>query len=121
MAQKIARGQVTIIDQNDAVSIQAFISSNLALTQIYNKDNNSYTPNWTSGTGLILTPSLFAGGSVDKITSVGNAASLTSGVKAGSVKWYLNNTLITSGQDWCTMGASSAKYALTIKTNHMTL
>lgn len=121
MAQKIARGQVTIIDQNDAVSIQAFISSNLALTQIYNKDNDSYTPNWTSGTGLILTPSLFAGGSVDKITSVGNAASLTPGVKAGSVKWYKNNTLITSGQDGCTIGASSAKYALTIKTNHMTL
>ena len=121
MAQKIARGQVTIIDQNDAVSIQAFISSNLALTQIYNKDNDSYTPNWTSGTGLILTPSLFAGGSVDKITSVGNAASLTPGVKAGSVKWYKNNTLITSGQDGCTIGASSAKYALTIQTNHMTL
>jgi hypothetical protein len=121
MAQKIARGQVTIIDQNDAVSIQAFISSNLALTQIYNKDNDSYTPNWTSGTGLILTPSLFAGGSVDKITSVGNAASLTPGVKTGSVKWYKNNTLITSGQDGCTIGASSAKYALTIKTNHMTL
>jgi hypothetical protein len=121
MAQKIARGQVTIIDQNDAVSIQAFISSNLALTQIYNKDNDSYTPNWTSGTGLILTPSLFAGGSVDKITSVGNAASLTLGVKTGSVKWYKNNTLITSGQDGCTIGASSAKYALTIKTNHMTL
>ena len=121
MAQKIARGQVTIIDQNDAVSIQAFISSNLALTQIYNKDNDSYTPNWTSGTGLILTPSLFAGGSVDKITSVGNAASLTPGVKAGSVKWYKNNTLITFGQDGCTIGASSAKYALTIKTNHMTL
>lgn len=121
MAQKIARGQVTIIDQNDAVSIQAFISSNLALTQIYNKDNDSYTPNWTSGTGLVLTPSLFAGGSVDKITSVGNAASLTPGVKTGSVKWYKNNVLIVSGQDGCTIGASNTKYALTIKANHMTL
>ena len=52
---------------------------------------------------------------------MGNAASLTPGVKTGSVKWYKNNTLITSGQDGCTIGASSAKYALTIKTNHMTL
>lgn len=121
MAQKIARGQVTIIDQNDAVAIQAFISSNLALTQIYNKDNNSFTPNWTSGTGLVLTPSVFAGGSDDKITSVGNAGNLTPGVKSGSIKWYKNGTLIVSGQDGCTIGASSAKYALTVKANHMSV
>lgn len=121
MAQKIARGQVTIIDQNDAVAIQAFISSNLALTQIYNKDNNSFTPNWTSGSGLVLTPSVFAGGSDDKITSVGNAGNLTPGVKSGSIKWYKNDTLIVSGQDGCTIGASSAKYALTVKANHMSV
>lgn len=121
MAQKIARGQVTIIDQNDAVAIQAFISSNLALTQIYNKDNNSFTPNWTSGTGLILTPSIFAGGSADKITSIGNSSTLTPGVKSGSVKWYKNGTLIVSGQDGCTIGASSVKYALTVKANHMSI
>lgn len=121
MAQKIARGQVTIIDQNDAVAIQAFISSNLALTQIYNKDNNSFTPNWTSGSGLVLTPSVFAGGSDDKITSVGNAGNLTPGVKSGSIKWYKNGKLIVSGQDGCTIGAASAKYALTVKTNHMSI
>lgn len=121
MAQKIARGQVTIIDQNDAVAIQAFISSNLALTQIYNKDNNSFTPNWTSGSGLVLTPSVFAGGSDDKITSVGNAGTLTPGIKSGSIKWYKNGTLIVSGQDGCTIGASSAKYALTVKANHMSV
>lgn len=121
MTQKIARGQVTIIDQNDAVAIQAFVSSNLALTQIYNKDNNSFTPSWTSGSGLILTPSVFAGGSADKIASIGNSSTLTPGVKSGSVKWYKNGTLIVSGQDGCTIGASNAKYALTVKANHMSV
>ena len=121
MAQKIARGQVTIIDQNDAVAIQAFISSNLALTQIYNKDNNSYTPNWTSDTGLVLTPSLFAGGSDDKITIEGNASTLKPGIKFGSIKWYKNNVRIVSGQDGCTIGPAIHKYALTIKANHMSV
>ena len=36
MAVKVARGQVTIIDQNDAVSLQAFIGSSQPLTQVYN-------------------------------------------------------------------------------------
>ena len=32
MAVKVARGQVTIIDQNDAVTLQAFIGSSQPLT-----------------------------------------------------------------------------------------
>ena len=122
MAVKVARGQVTIIDQNDAVTLQAFIGSSQPLTQVYNKDTNAYAPSWAASPYLILTPSLFVSGkgSTDQITSVGNAASLTAGVKSGSAKWYKNGTAITSGQDSCTIGAASAKYALTIKANHMT-
>ena len=123
MAVKVARGQVTIIDQNDAVTLQAFIGSSQPLTQVYNKDTNAYAPSWAASPYLILTPSLFVSGtgSTDQITSVGNAASLTAGVKSGSAKWYKNGTAITSGQDSCTIGAASAKYALTIKANHMTV
>jgi hypothetical protein len=123
MAIKVARGQVTIIDQNDAVSIQAFIGSNQPLTQVYNKDTNAYAPSWTASPYLVLTPSLFVSGkgSADQITSVGNASNLTPGVKAGTAKWYKNGAVITSGQDSCTIGAASAKYALTVKANHMTV
>lgn len=123
MALKIARGQVTIIDQNDAVSLQSFIGSNQPLTQIYNKDNNTFAPAWTAAPNLVLTPSLFVSGkgASDQITSVGNAASLTPGVKSGSAKWFKNGTAITSGQDSCTIGAAAAKYALTIKANHMAI
>lgn len=123
MALKVARGQVTIIDQNDAVSIQAFISSNQPLTQVYNKDTNAFAPNWTSASSLILTPSLFTSGkgTVDQITSTGNASTLVSGVKSGTAKWYKNGTVITSGQDNCSIGAASAKYALTVSANQMSI
>lgn len=123
MATKVARGQVTIIDQNDAVTLQAFIGSSQPLTQVYNKDNNAYAPSWATSPFLVLTPSFFVSGkaAADQITSVGNAATLTPGVKSGSAKWYKNGAAITSGQDSCTIGAASARYALTIKANHMTV
>lgn len=123
MAIKVARGQVTIIDQNDAVSLQAFIASNQPLTQVFNKDTNVYAPNWTASPFLTLTPSLYVSGkgATDQITSVGNAASLVPGIKSGSGKWTKNGTAITTGQDSCTIAAASAKYALTIKANHMTV
>lgn len=123
MAIKVARGQVTIIDQNDAVSLQAFIASGQPLTQVYNKDTGVFAPNWTTSPYLILTPSLFTSGkgAVDQITTVGNAAALTPGVKSGSAKWYKNGVVIATGADGCTIGAASAKYALTVKANHMSV
>ena len=121
MSIKVARGQVTIIDQNDAVSLQAFVGSSQPLTQVYNKDSNAYVPSWVSAPFLILTPSLFVSGkaATDQITSIGNAATLTPGIKNGSAKWCKNGTAIATGQDSCTIGASSSKYALTVKANHM--
>ena len=64
MAIKVARGQVTIIDQNDAVSLQAFIGSSQPLTQVFNKDTGAYAPSWAASPYLILTPSLFVSGKV---------------------------------------------------------
>ena len=103
--------------------MQAFIGSSQPLTQVYNRDNNAYAPSWAASPYLVLTPSLFVSGqaATDQITSVGNAATLTAGVKSGSAKWYKNGTAIVSGQDSCTIGAASAKYALTVKANHMTV
>lgn len=123
MALKVARGQVTLIDQNDAVSLQAFINSNQPLTQIYNKDTNVFVPMWTAPPYLVLTPSLFVStkGVADQIRSVGNAATLTPGIKSGSAKWYKNGVLMVTGQDSSTIGASSAGYALTVKANKMSI
>lgn len=123
MAVKVARGQVTIIDQNDAVSLQAFIGSSQPLTQVFNKDTDAHAPSWAASPYLVLTPSLFVSGNAttDRITSVGNASTLTAGVKSGSAKWYKDGVAITSGQDSCTIGEASAKYALTVKANHMSV
>ncbi len=122
MAIKVARGQVTIIDQNDAVSLQAFIGSNQPLTQVFNKDTSAYAPSWVASPYLVLTPSLYVSGkgTADQITTVGNAATLVAGIKTGTAKWYKNGVAVATGADSCTIGSAAAKYALTIKANHMT-
>lgn len=77
-----AQGQFTIIDYNDALTLTGYIGSNLAKTQMYNPDNDSYSPDWTSK-NLVLTPSLYViGTTTDQITS----SAVT------SVKWYIGSS-----------------------------
>lgn len=104
-----AQGQFTIIDYNDALTLTGYIGSNLAKTQMYNPDNGSYNPNWTT-TNLVLTPSLYViGTTADQITS----ASVT------SVKWYVGSstTAITANSTYALSGAKS--HILTVKANTM--
>ncbi|MFR3549506.1 MAG: hypothetical protein ACLTTW_04360 [Coprobacter sp.] len=54
----IARGQITIVDLNDAKSMSLYLGSNQPLTQIFNKENSSYVPNWTASPFLVVTPEL---------------------------------------------------------------
>lgn len=105
----VAQGQFTIIDYNDAITLTGYIGSNLQKTQMYNPDNNSYNPDWSS-TNLVLTPSLYLAGSTeDKITST----------EVQSVKWYENTstTAITSSGNYSLGGAKS--HILTVKANVM--
>ena len=104
-----AQGQFTIIDYNDALTLTGYIGSNLAKTQMYNPDNDTYSPNWAS-TNLVLTPSLYViGTTTDQITS----AAVT------SVKWYIgsSSTAITSSGNYALSGTKS--HILTIKGNVM--
>lgn len=104
-----AQGQFTIIDYNDALTLTGYIGSNLAKTQMFNPDNNTYTPNWAS-TNLVLTPSLYViGTTTDQIAS----AAVT------SVKWYqgTSTTAITSTGNFALSGAKS--HILTVKANVM--
>ena len=104
-----AQGQFTIVDYNDALTLTGYIGSNLAKTQMYNPDNGTYTPDWSS-TNLVLTPSLYViGTTTDQITS----ASVT------SVKWYIGSstTAITSSGNYALSGAKS--HILTVKGNVM--
>jgi hypothetical protein len=104
-----AQGQFTIIDYNDALTLTGYIGSNLAKTQMYNPDNSTYSPDWSS-TNLVLTPSLYIiGTTTDQITS----SNVT------SVKWYIGSseTAITTSGNYALSGTKS--HILTIKGNTM--
>ena len=104
-----AQGQFTIIDYNDALTLTGYIGSNLAKSQMFNPDNATYSPDWSS-TNLVLTPSLYViGTTTDKITST----------NVTSVKWYVGSstTALTSSGNYALSGAKS--HILTIKGNVM--
>lgn len=105
----IATGQFTIIDYNDALTLTGYIGSNKPKTQMFNPDNNSYTPDWSTA-NLVLTPSLF---------KLGSATDIITSAEVQSIDWYdVSNgteTLITANASYA-IGASKPK-ALTVKTN----
>ncbi len=104
-----AQGQFTIVDYNDALTLTGYIGSNLAKTQMFSPDNNTYTPDWAE-TNLVLTPSLYViGTTTDKITSA----------EVTAVKWYIGSstTAITNGGSYALSGTKS--HILTVKGNVM--
>lgn len=101
----ISRGQITIVDLTDGKSINLYLGSNVATTQIFNKENSSYVPNWTVSPFLVVTPEVY-------VTGVGtNQVSSLKGMPI----WKINGstTLSTYGA----VAATTAPYALTIKNN----
>jgi hypothetical protein len=99
----IARGQITVVDLNDAKSMNMFLGSNQPLTQIFNKENSSYTPNYPTS-NLVITPELYVSGTTTDVISRLKAAP----------------TYTINGKDPSTFGgtvATTAPYALTIKNN----
>ena len=74
----ISTGQITIVDYHDAVSLTGYIGANLALTQVFNPDNSTYSPSYSS-TNMIFTPSLYKAGSGTDIITDANVK---------SIKWF---------------------------------
>lgn len=105
----ISRGQITIVDLADGKSINLYLGSNVATTQIFNKENSSYVPNWTLSPFLVITPEVYVTG-VDT-----NQVSRLKGVPT----WKINGstTLSTYGAT----AATTSPYALTIKNNMTTM
>ncbi len=101
----ISRGQITIVDLSDGKSINLYLGSNVAATQIFNKENSTYTPNWTASPYLVITPEVYVTG-----VSTNQVARLK-----GPPTWKINGsaTLTTYGAT----AAVTAPYALTIKNN----
>ena len=74
----IATGQFTIVDYNDALTLTGYISSSKAKTQMFNPDNNSYTPDWKTSP-IVLTPSLFR---------LGTDADIITSTQVLEIKWF---------------------------------
>jgi hypothetical protein len=108
----IATGQFTIIDYNDALTLTGFIGSSQPKTQLYHKDNESYTPNW--GTlNQVLTPSLFI---------MGNGSDIITSDNVTAIQWFQISggveTEITNSTDASSYSIAAAKpKALTILKN----
>lgn len=101
----ISRGQITIVDLSDGKSINLCLGSNVATTQIFNKENSSYVPNWTVSPFLVITPEVYV---------TGVATNQLARLKGVPV-WKINGSTILSTYG-ATAGTASP-YALTIKNN----
>lgn len=107
MAEELARGQITIIDLNDAKSANVFLKANKALTQVYSKDGASYVPSFVSGTNnpsLQITPEVFVSGSSSNLVS-----------QLQSVTWTINDKSV-SDFGGATV-STAAPWTLTINKN----
>lgn len=89
----VSTGQITIVDNNDAKPITAYITANPGMQQVYTKDESleSWTPDWTAvnaGAGLILTAKAFVG-------AVGAAQDITGALS--NVRWSTNLATALTG------------------------
>lgn len=107
-----ATGQFTIIDYNDALTLSSFISSNLVKTQMYNPDNGSYSPDWSSSPYLVLTASLY---------KIGTTSDIITSVEVQSVEYYeiINGTETKITATANRVFSGTKNHILTIKTNEM--
>lgn len=80
MANLITQGMITITDITDAPRIACVISSSAPSTQVYNEDGDTYRPNWSDATPLLLTP---------VITVNGQAIEISGNSKVTNINWEL--------------------------------
>jgi hypothetical protein len=110
----LATGQFTLVDFSDALTLSGFISANVPKSQIYNPDNESYNPDWSSQY-VVLTPSLFKLGDGTDIINSSNVVGL---------KWFDASDMNTEIKDAMLSGTysipSTGLHTLTIKKNILT-
>ena len=104
----ISRGQITIVDLNDAKSLNLYLNANQPTTQIFNRENSSFVPNYVESP-LVITPELYVSGT---------SANVIGNIKEAP-KWTINGN-----PDLATFGATAdtaSPYKLTIKNNLTTI
>lgn len=99
-----ARAQITIVDLNDAKSVQVYFSASQGLTQNYNPDTHEYSPLYPT-TNNVITPRVYETGDANDHLA-----------RCKNVKYTINETAYTAA-------SSNASYVvgadgtLTVKTN----
>lgn len=99
-----ARNQITIVDLNDAKSVQVYFSASQGLTQNYNPDTHVYSPVYTT-TNNVITPRVYETGDANDHLA-----------RCKNVKYTINGTAYTAS-------SSNASYVvgadgtLTVKAN----
>lgn len=74
MATAVSFGQITLTDLTDIGNLSVYPTANQPLSVIYNPDQSSYTPNWSS-TNLVCTPVIYYGGT--QLTASTSGLSIT--------------------------------------------
>ncbi len=101
-------GSITIADITDVGELSVYPKSNLPLSIIYNPDQSSFTPNWSSST-LILSPSIWYAGeqllttnnyvtiSWSRREGIGSVTTLTTGETISDGTLVVNGTTVPKG------------------------
>ena len=97
----VSTGQITIVDNNDARPLTAYITCEPGPQQVFTKDEStiSWTPDWTtvnSNAGLILTAKVFAGGASGAEDVTGQLTNQKFCLTPGGTAITGTNTLITA-------------------------
>lgn len=101
--KKIASGQITIVDLNDGKAVQAYTSTSLGETQIYNPDTKVYTPSYSASNPQTVTA---------KVYVTGLSADQAPTAACTGWSWKVNGTAVGTTGDY-----TASANVLTIKAN----
>jgi hypothetical protein len=120
----VSTGQLTIVDNNDARPLSAYISANPGTQQIYTKDESvvSFVPDWTtinSNVGLQLKARVFAGGATAPEEVTGALSNKKWSFSAGGATIVTGSAPTTDFETGGTLTVTndSTQAMLTIKAN----
>lgn len=105
----VTTGQITLVDYNDAIQMSGYISANSQKTQLLNKDDGTYTPDWEA-TPLVMTPIVFSSSDITTpLIKEDGSVDTNSGIT--KIIWYKkigtsSYELKTITDNWSTKGIS---------------
>lgn len=110
-----ARGQITIVDLNDAKMVQLTLESDGTNGQLYNPDDGSYSPDFTAN-ALTITPRVYVTG--ESASQIAKCTGLTWTVSGKTTKNTTGDTVTLNSTTLSKNGLTmSSAGALTIKEN----